>query len=221
MRTRLAAHGSRLRNLRRTECRAFERGAHLSRAVGTSPCGRVSQHRGRAARLVGQLHRSRQADRHESLLRREPQQSRWLQRQHRTAFDQSGNGPRLRPGFPGGHGAGLGRHSSDAGGCARHQSMGRGHRRQPRRNAGNAVGDRLSGSRRARGVDRFRVASVGTEHRVQRNRTTGDRLRSGVHRRSLSRYGEQSGARPDAGSHARARHVSIGRWLARQIRPRR
>jgi homoserine O-acetyltransferase len=48
----------------------------------------------------GILHRTRQTDRCEPLLRREPQQSRWLQRQYRTAFDQRDGrvcGPDLRP----------------------------------------------------------------------------------------------------------------------------
>ena len=164
----------------------------LSRAVGASPRGGISQHRRRAPRLVGQLHRPRQTDRHEPLLRREPQQSRWLQRQHRTAFDQSGNRPHLWSGFSGGHRARLGRDAGDAGGRAADRSLGRDHRRQPRRHAGDAVGDRPAGARRARGADRVRVASVRTEHRVQRNRAPGDRLRSGVQRRPIPRYGQQS-----------------------------
>ena len=60
------------------------------------------------AGLVGQLHRSGQADRHPQVLRRRPQQPRRLQRIQRPRQHQSGDRQGLRRGLPDGYGGRLG-----------------------------------------------------------------------------------------------------------------
>lgn len=69
---------------------------------------RLPQRRRAQAGLVGQLHRSGQADRHPQVLRRRPQQPRRLQRFQRPRQHQSGDRQGLRRGLPDGHGGRLG-----------------------------------------------------------------------------------------------------------------
>lgn len=96
------------RNLRRAECHAEQRGADLPRPLRPPPRRRLPQRRRAQAGLVGQLHRSGQADRHPQVLRRRPQQPRRLQRFQRPRQHQSGDRQGLRRGLPDGHGGRLG-----------------------------------------------------------------------------------------------------------------
>jgi len=75
------------------------------------------------------------------------------QGQHRAEHGQPGDRRTLRLRLSHCHRARLGAKPETAGRRARHRALGGGGRRQPRRNAGHAVGDRLSRPPRARAAD--------------------------------------------------------------------
>ena len=174
----------------------------------------------RQARLVGQLHRSRQANRHQQILRRQPEQPRRLQRLYRPEQHQPGNRQAIRRRFPGVDRGRLGAQPGAPGRSPRHHSVRRGNRWQPRRHAGDAMEHHLPRPYPSLPGHRLGTQVVGAKHCLQRSGAPGDPHRPGIPRWLVPGTQRDPQARADAGADGRTHHLSVRRFHGREIRSR-